>query len=419
MSRIAVIGLGKLGCPLAGVLSSKGHKVVGVDLNEGTVELVNRKLAPVQETGLQDLLHAHPFYATTDYSEAVQKTDTAFIIVPTPSNDDGSFSNRYVLEAIESLAVALRGRRRYYNVVVCSTVMPGSCGLEIRQALERTSERYIGDTLGLCYSPEFIALGSVIEDIQHPDMVLIGQAELQCGGKLARIMRTLSDAPIKRMTLTNAEIAKIALNTYVTMKISFANVLAEICETIPAADAHVVADAIGADRRVGRAYLTPGTAYGGPCFPRDTRAFKSFAAAHGGLSVLAEATQHVNEHQLDRVMRMIRSCETDNAVAVLGTTYKPGTEITEESFGFLLANRLREDKYRVVVHDPSRNDKPSSVAFLLNSVSVAVIATPWPVYKNLVPDVLTDRPGLIIIDLWDITKRGPWDDTQIWRAGVG
>lgn len=420
MSRVAVVGLGKLGCPLAAVFASKGHKVVGVDLNEGTVETVNRGLAPVLEPGLQEMMRAHPFAATTNHEEAVKQTDTAFIIVPTPSDDDGRFSNRYIIDAITSIGEALNGKRRYYNIVVCSTVMPGSCGLEIRMALEKAADRYIGATLGLCYSPEFIALGSVIHDIQHPDIVLIGQADKECGAKLARIMRTISDAPIKRMTLTNAEIAKISLNAYVTMKISFANVLAEICETIPAADAHVVTDAIGSDSRVGRKYLTPGAAYGGPCFPRDTRAFTAFAQEHHGFSVLAEATQKVNEHQLERVMDIIKSCASDNSVAVLGLAYKPGTDVTEAAFGTILAERLKAESYRVATHDPTvPTTTPINLGSLLNSVSTAVITTPCDEYKNLVPDLLTDRPGLVIIDLWDVTKRGPWDETQVYRAGVG
>lgn len=420
MSRVAIIGLGKLGCPLAAVFASRDHKVIGVDLNSGTVEMVNKGIAPVNETGLQDLMRAYPFTATTSHAEAVKNTDTAFIIVPTPSDDDGRFNNRYVLEAIESLGEALKGKKRYYNVVICSTVMPGSCGLEIRQALEKASDRYVGHTLGLCYSPEFIALGSVIHDILNPDMVLVGESDSTCGAKLARLMRTLSKAPIKRMTLSNAEIAKISLNAYVTMKISFANVLAEICEQIPAADAHVVADAIGSDSRVGRKYLTPGAAYGGPCFPRDTAAFSAFARGHHGFSVLAEATQMVNEHQIGRVMEIIRSCCTDNSVAVLGLAYKPGTDITEESFGMALAERLKEENYRVSEHDPAvQRNKPVALSLALNGVSVAVVATPWPMYRDLVPDALTDRPGLVIIDLWNITNRGPWDDTQIYRAGVG
>lgn len=422
MSRIAVVGLGKLGGPLAAVLSSKGHKVMGMDLSAETVKKINSRITPVEETDFPALLRAHPFPATTSYDEAVSASDTAFIIVPTPSKEEGQFSNEYVLQAMRGLGEALQWRKRYYNVVICSTVMPGSCAGEIQAELERASGRQVGQTLGLCYSPEFIAIGSVIHDIQHPDIVLVGQSDQKCGEKLARIMRTLSDAPIKKMSLVNAEISKISLNAYVTMKISFSNVLAEICETIPDADAHVVVNAIGTDRRVGRAYLTPGVAYGGPCFPRDTAAFAHFALVNGGSSILADATFSVNQRQVDRVMRLVKGCATGNTIAVLGRSYKPHTGLTEESFSVALIERLRSESYRVETHDPQAPEDQngiSSSGLIAGRASVVIIATPWPVYAKLVPKVLEDNPGLVILDLWSITPRGPWDETQVLRGGVG
>lgn len=151
MARIAVVGLGKLGTPLAAVFASKGHKVIGMDLNKGTVAKINNHTASVDETDLREYMVRHPFTATTSYIEAVQGSDTAFIIVPTPSQEDGSFTNEYVLQAIRGLGEALNGRKRYYNVVVCSTVMPGSTAGVIAQELETATSRLVGDNLGLCY----------------------------------------------------------------------------------------------------------------------------------------------------------------------------------------------------------------------------------------------------------------------------
>ena len=132
--------------------------------------------------------------------------------------------------------------------------MPGSCDAEIRPALERASGRRVGETLGLCYSPEFIALGSVIRDMLEPDMVLIGESDPRAGDVLERLYAGVceNDPPFRRMSLVNAELTKIAVNTYVTMKISYANALADMCERLPGADVEAVTDALGLDTRIGR-----------------------------------------------------------------------------------------------------------------------------------------------------------------------
>ena len=154
----------------------------------------------------------------------------------------------------KSVGRGLAGRDAYHVVVVGSTVMPGSCEAELGPALERASGRRIGDDLGLCYSPEFIALGNVIRDMLEPDMVLIGESDSRAGDVQERLYRGVceNDPPFRRMSLVNAELTKIAVNTYVTMKISYANALADMCDRLPGADVDVVTDALGLDTRIGR-----------------------------------------------------------------------------------------------------------------------------------------------------------------------
>ena len=170
---------------------------------------------------------------------------------------------------------ALRTKSGYHLVVVTSTVMPGSTGGELQKALEHASGRKVGPELGLCYNPEFIALGSVVRDMLHPDLILIGESDAKAGQMLAELyMRSTNNSPpIYRMNFVNAELSKISINTYVTTKISYANMLAELCDHLDGADAEVVAKTIGDDSRIGRKYLTGAIGYGGPCFPRDNRAF--------------------------------------------------------------------------------------------------------------------------------------------------
>ena len=354
--RISVVGLGKLGAPLAAVLASKGNEVLGVDVNPDAVRLLNEGRAPVEEPGLQALVSESQerLSATTDL-RAAAGAEVSILLVPTPSDDRGAFSNEHVLAAVEEIGRGLAASEDYHVVVVASTVMPGSCDTEIRPALESASGRRIGESLGLCYSPEFIALGSVIRDMLEPDMVLIGESDARAGDVLERLYGGVceNDPPFRRMSLVNAELTKIAVNTYVTMKISYANALADMCERLPGADVEAVTDALGLDTRIGGKYLRGGLAYGGPCFPRDNKAFGVFARDLGAEPLLAEATDAVNVAQTDRLARVVESrLEAGNAVGILGLAYKPDTGVIEESPGLALARLLGSAGYEVRVYDP-------------------------------------------------------------------
>ena len=355
--RISVIGLGKLGAPLAAVLASKGHDVVGVDVDARLVRALSEGKAPVQEPDLQRLIDISRsrLRATTNYSDAVHSTDISFIIVPTPSGDDGAFRNQYVIAAVQEVGSALRGKSAYHVVNITSTVMPGSCDGEIREALENSSGRRVGETVGLCYNPEFIALGSVIRNMLLPDMLLIGESDHRAGEMLEGIYRQVCEnsPPTQRMNLINAEITKIAVNTFVTTKITYANMLSGICERLPGADVDVVTTAIGQDSRIGRKYLQGALGYGGPCFPRDNVAFAALARQIGARADLAEATDRLNAHQLDRLFEVAtRGLASESTVGVLGLSYKPDTEVIDESQGIALVRRLSGAGYKVMAYAP-------------------------------------------------------------------
>jgi UDPglucose 6-dehydrogenase len=432
--RIAVVGLGKLGAPLAAVLASKGNEVLGVDVNPEAVRLLNEGRAPVDEPGLQKLVSAshERLRATTDFGAAADSEVITFL-VPTPSDERGAFTNAYIVAALEALGPELRGRDEYQVVVIGSTVMPGSCDSEIRQALERLSGRHVGESLGLCYSPEFIALGNVIRDMLAPDMVLIGESDSRAGEVLDRLYSGVceNDPPFRHMALVNAELTKIAVNTYVTMKISYANALADMCERLPAADVDSVTDALGLDTRIGGKYLRGALAYGGPCFPRDNKAFAVLARDIGADPALAEATDAINIAQADRLARIVGSClRGRNTVGVLGLAYKPDTGVIDESPGVALAALLARDGYEVNVYDPVATHAAlralpedvhgcASAAELLERSDVVVITTPWPEFTELPLGSLGARPERrVLIDCWGILSEGWYGEAiEIVRLG--
>jgi UDPglucose 6-dehydrogenase len=431
--KLSVIGLGKLGAPMLAVFAYKGFDVIGVDLNESYVAAINAGQAPVEEDGLADLIskNRERIRATTDFSEAVFNSDISFIIVPTPSDDDFFFKNDHVIAALDSIGSALRKKKGYHAVVITSTVMPGSTGGILRETLERASGRTVGPDLGLCYNPEFIALGTVVQDMLNPDMILIGESDSKVGDLLEGIYResTESHPEFQRMNWVNAEICKIAVNTYVTTKISYANMIAEMCDHLQGAHVDVVTTALGADSRIGKKYIKGGIAYGGPCFPRDNKAFSALGRQLGVRCDLAEATDLINDHQLKRLERAVtHHCSPGTTVAILGLAYKPNTPVIEESQGLRLALALVQKGFKIITSDPQARldhsklsgldiDFSPSAQTVIESAEAIIIMTPWPEYENLAPSIFGRK---VVIDPWRLfPMKSLLPSTRHIHLGVG
>jgi len=237
---------------------------------------------------------------------------------------------------------------------IVSTVMPGSCDGPIKSALEQSSGRTVGEDLGLCYNPEFIALGSVINDMENPDMHLIGQSSDWAGEVVENALKSIVkvEVPSRRMNLKEAELVKIAVNNYVTMKISYANMLMQGSTLLGGIDIDVVTDAIGLDSRIGRKYLKAAAAYGGPCFPRDTRALDALYKDIGLAGTLSQATQVINESHSDFIADQVSKNLTKGmTVGIAGISYKIGTTVTEESPGLALAIALSSRDLKIAIWD--------------------------------------------------------------------
>ena len=418
LNSISVIGLGKLGAPLAACFAARGFTVHAVDINPQKVDCINRGIPPVHEPGLDDLLRegAGRISAGTNVEAAVRVSQATFVVVATPSEPDGSFSLRHVLPTCEAIGRALAERDSFHLVVLTSTVMPGSIGGTVRVALERASGKRCGVNFGLCYSPEFIALGTVIRDFYYPDFLLIGESDSRSGEMLSEIYkRTCKNSPtIARMNFINAELTKLAVNTYITIKISYANMLARICERLPEADVNIVTDALGHDTRIGPKYLKGAVSYGGPCFPRDNRALAALASRVGASSGLAQATDTFNRAQVLSLAETVKSHHAAGAIGILGLTYKPNTDVTEESFGLLLAQELSAANLPVIVFDPAADARRAlhgnaniriarSAEECISESSVTVLATPWQEFRDLPTSSwisLTNAVPRVVVDCW-------------------
>lgn len=407
-SQISIIGLGKLGSPMVAAFASKGSRVIGVDINPEYVELIQQAKPPISEPNLAEFLEQNKemISATHDYEVAVLNSDITFIIVPTPSKESGEFSTEYVIEAGKEIGKAIAKKSSFHLVVLTATVVPGDTEKDLLSVLEEYSGKKCGIDFGLCYNPEFIALGSVINDILNPDFILIGENNTKSGDILESFYKRTcgEDTVIKRMNIVNAEITKIALNTYITTKISYANMLSELCQKIPGGNVDVVTGALGADKRIGNKYLKGAVAYGGPCFPRDNRALMYVAKKLEISLPLAEATDMINQNQQARLIDLILSELPENgSVGILGLSYKPDTNVVEESQGIKIAQALSERGIKVFAYDPQAMENARKVLDQViftdsaqecaSQSDVVIILTQWPEFKDI-------EPKAVLIDCW-------------------
>lgn len=434
--NVSVIGLGKLGASMAGAFASRGFNVVGVDVNQRSIDLVNEGHAPVQETDLEEYISQNKerIRATLSHEDAVLNSDISFVIVPTPSDEKGSFSLQYAEWAFKEIGKALAKKSTYHNVVLTSTVLPGATRQGLIPILERESGKKAGVDFGVCYSPEFIALGSIIRDFLNPDFTLIGEFDERSGAMLEDIYSRamVNHQKSARMSLENAELTKISVNTFVTTKITFANMLAEICEKLPGGDVDVVSNALGLDARIGRKYLTGAIGYGGPCFPRDNVALTYIAKQLGVEAKIASTTDGMNRSIAAKVAdRLIPMVKPGSTVAVLGLSYKPFSHVTEESQGVYVARQLSKHGVRVVAYDPMSSEMSlddlrrdfvvlDSIKECLAQAEAVLITTPDPAFKDLTAaDFKNEWAEVLVFDFWRTLRESLSNAPGIKYVGIG
>ncbi len=359
---VSVVGLGKLGMGLALCFASSGIKTLGIDVNENVINAVNKGETPIIEPKYQQLIGelGANFRASTKHSEAIEQTDITFILVATPSIGDGRFSNRYVKSALKSLSEAFKQSKKPYHLfVISSTVIPGSTEKTFIPLIEQYSGRKFMRDFDVCFDPDFVALGTVVRDFRSPDLVIIGESRAEAGDRVEALHRKMCEntPQIARMSLISAEVAKVSLNAYITMKISFANTVANLCERLPGADVDAITNAIGVDKRISPYYLRGGLAFGGTCFPRDTKAFMTISRTHGLDPILMDSVERVNIEQNKLLAQLVKSVVTDEKkISVLGVAFKDKTPVIEQSPAIHLIQELVIDDIDVTIYDPLAMD---------------------------------------------------------------
>jgi len=403
MKSLSIIGLGKLGLPLAVCYASRGFRVIGVDIDPVRVDAVNSRQVDTWEPQLAEMLRGlspESLVATEDIRQAVADTDATIVIVATPSLPGGDFSLKYVLPACRGIGQALHDKS-YHLIMIASTVMPGDTGGAIREKLEQASGKRCGRDFGLCYVPEFIALGQIVDDYLSPAYAIIGEYDERSGDAAEGILRGLigDGPPIARMNLVNAEIVKIASNVMLTFKVGYANLLARLCSDILGADVDVVTRALALSPRVSPGFMRGGAPFGGPCLPRDVRSLNAALYQHTGEkhSLLDALDQFNRDIVWDWVDIIMDKLPAGGIVGVLGLSYKPGVPLTIDSPGVWLVEALSETKLNVITYDPQIGGDAISLSDCVGRADVLIVVMPWSELKTIKEDFWANK---IIIDCW-------------------
>jgi UDPglucose 6-dehydrogenase len=381
--KIGVIGLGKLGMPVALAMSIKGHDVMGYDIDPARMQkevFPHQEIGPNGEPSIEPLLRASSIrFGSID--EVVRHSEIVFVAVQTPHEpryegvtrlepERVDFDYRHLRAALTDLSAAIQRGGEDKIVVVISTVLPGTLRREILPVLD--------SHVKLCYNPFFIAMGTTIRDFLHPEFVLFGVRDEVATNKARAFYSTLHDKPFFETGIENAELIKVAYNTFISMKVCYANTLMEICHKTPGCDVDAVTAglALGTERLLSPRYMRGGMGDGGGCHPRDNIAL-SWLARELDLSYdWFENIMLCREKQTDWLADLIlehhrRRGFAERRVGIYGRSFKAGTNLTVGSPATLLANILSERNVEVNMWDPHIDEAPCP----FNSPGVYFIAT--------------------------------------------
>ncbi|MGB6452879.1 MAG: UDP-glucose/GDP-mannose dehydrogenase family protein [Streptosporangiaceae bacterium] len=404
--RLTVLGAGYLGITHAACMASAGFEVLGVDVDAEKVARLNSGLIPIFEPGLQELLRAGldsgRLAFTSAYPAAAEFGDVHFVCVGTPQRRDGHGADLSQVEAcIDALAPALT---RPCLVVGKSTV-PAGTAVAVAERIARLAP--VAEAAEVCWNPEFLREGHGVADTLKPDRIVVGVGSARAEQVLRGIYAAQIEAGSEFFVtdLATAELAKVAANAFLATKISFINAIAEVCDAA-GADVTVLARILGADPRIGHAFLRPGLGFGGGCLPKDVRAFLARAAELGAGDALA-FLREVDAINLGRRTGMVNlACEVaggsvaGKSVCVLGAAFKPGSDDVRDSPALDVAQILHGLGAEVTVHDPqaienARRARPElryadSVRTAATGADLVLLLTDWPEYAGIKPDELAE-----------------------------
>jgi len=378
--KIAIIGLGYVGLVTAAVLASQGNKVIGIDIDKKKIESLMNGKVPIFEPGLEEKIKCSSSNLEfTDNFDHIGDAILAYICVPTP-NFNGKMDLKYVLSASEEISK----RSKEITIVIKSTVLPGTA----KKVSELTG-------LNVVSNPEFTREGSAIKDTERADRVVIGGFST----KLVEQLWSFTNAPMIITSNENAELIKYASNSFLAVKISFINQIADLCETIPNTDVNEVAIGMGLDKRIGKDFLQAGLGYGGSCFPKDTIAISSYAQERGVELTIIKSAINYNDQRIKELAKKVNDLSDSvngKSVCVLGLSFKDNTDDIRESRSLLLLKELEMYGARVIAYDPIVKNLKSvniceNMEDCIKESEIIVTSTEWSEFSKINIDKLKGK----------------------------
>ncbi|MBY6294546.1 nucleotide sugar dehydrogenase [Nanohaloarchaea archaeon H01] len=346
--------------------------------------------------------------ATTDTETAVRESDITFLAVGTPMKEDGSINLDYIKQAAEDAAEGIKDKEGFHVFVVKSTVVPTTTEEEIIPILEEVSAKKAGEEFGVCMNPEFLREGTALNDFLEPDRIVIGELDERSGDVLEKVYCDF-DAPIMRTSLKAAELIKYASNSLLATKISFINEIGNLCKEL-GIDVYEVADGVGMDSRLKRDFLNSGPGWGGSCFPKDVRALIKFMGDKEVDTDVLQSAVKQNQKQKTRLVEILED-RTDiegKTVAVLGLSFKPGTDDIRNSPAIDIISELKEKGAKVKAYDPEAMDNmeekypdieySESAASALQGADAGLIVTHWEEFNDITMEEIRKMKNPVIIE---------------------
>jgi UDPglucose 6-dehydrogenase len=394
--ELCIIGSGYVGLVSGACFAEVGHHVVCVDNDQRKVDALQAGAIPIYEPGLEELVHrnvaAKRLRFTNSIQEGVDRSQIIFIAVPTPPQPDGSVDLSFIERVAREIAGVLKPGA--YRVIVDKSTVPVKTGEKVADTIKRYNKTAEFDVVS---NPEFLREGCAVPDLMNPDRVVIGSASQRATDLMKQVYEPFK-APILVTDVNSAELIKHAANSFLSLKISYINAVASICEAT-GADVELVADGIGMDKRIGRNFLNAGLGYGGSCFPKDVKAFIAISKQLGTPFKLLEEVERINAGMLTRFIDKVRDSLwvlKDKKIAVWGLTFKPDTDDVRNSVAIELVNKMAAEGAIITAYDPKGAEKavewklidPAKVKLAstpldaVDGAEALILATEWKEFAN-------------------------------------
>jgi UDPglucose 6-dehydrogenase len=404
--KISIVGTGYVGLVTGACFAEVGHHVVCVDNDLKKVETLQRGGIPIYEPGLEEIVKknvaAKRLRFTGDIADGVKNSDVVFIAVPTPPRADGSVDMSFVERVAREIAAAMTE----YKIVVDKSTVPVKTGEKVAETVKRYNKHKVD--FDVVSNPEFLREGSAVHDLMKPDRIVIGVNRQRPVAKMKAIYEPFA-APIVVTDINSAELIKHACNSFLALKISYINAVSAICEA-SGADVEKVADGMGMDTRIGRAFLNAGIGYGGSCFPKDLSAFIHIAEQLGYDFRLLKEVQRINADQIARFLKKIHDTlwiVKDKTIAVLGLAFKPNTDDMREAPSVAIIRPLLKEGAKIRAYDPKAMEKAreilpeieycDSAYAAASGADALILCTEWDEFRRLDLEKLRSVMGQPIV----------------------